>query len=143
MTTVIDPATTLAEIVTDHPDLARELERRSLDYCCGGHRTLADACARDGLDVDATASDARPPPAPRPGALGRPTGRASSSTTSRRPTTPTSTTSCPRLTALADKVAGVHGARHPELLEVQPPLRSSCAASSSPTWPRRSGCCSP
>ena len=28
MTSTIDPATTLAEIVTNHPDLARELERR-------------------------------------------------------------------------------------------------------------------
>ena len=57
MTSIIDPASTLAEIVTDHPDLARELERRSLDFCCGGHRTLSDACTIAGLDPMRTASE--------------------------------------------------------------------------------------
>src|SRR5690606_18172678 len=50
MTTTISPATTLAAIVTDHPTRARQLARLGLDYCCGGRRTLADACAERGLD---------------------------------------------------------------------------------------------
>jgi len=48
MTTAIVPDATLADLVTAHPDLARELERRSLDYCCGGARTLREACGRLG-----------------------------------------------------------------------------------------------
>ena len=42
---------TLAEIVNANPSLARQLEARGLDYCCGGASTLEDACARNGLEV--------------------------------------------------------------------------------------------
>ena len=44
--------TTLADIVTAQPGLARELENRGLDYCCGGAATLANACSANDLDVD-------------------------------------------------------------------------------------------
>ena len=77
------------------PGAARVLERFDLDYCCGGRRTLADACAHGGLDPTgscdalASSSPARQPDWAADGA------RPSSSTTSRPPTTPTSTTSCP------------------------------------------------
>jgi len=47
--TTIDAAQTLGALVTDHPDIARELERLGLDYCCGGHRSLDDACRDAGL----------------------------------------------------------------------------------------------
>jgi len=42
---------TLGAIVTSHPSLARELERRNLDYCCGGAVTLGQACRDAGLDA--------------------------------------------------------------------------------------------
>jgi regulator of cell morphogenesis and NO signaling len=42
---------TLGEIVTRRPDAATTFERLGLDYCCGGHRTLEDACNRQGLDA--------------------------------------------------------------------------------------------
>ena len=51
MSVTIDPSITLAELVTQRPALARELVRRSLDYCCGGQRTLAEACAGLGLEI--------------------------------------------------------------------------------------------
>jgi regulator of cell morphogenesis and NO signaling len=41
---------TLAELVVARPQAAAILERLRLDYCCGGATTLADACARRGLD---------------------------------------------------------------------------------------------
>ena len=44
--------TTLADIVTARPSLARVLEARGFDYCCGGTATLGDACAVRQLDVD-------------------------------------------------------------------------------------------
>ena len=40
---------TLAEAVDAFPELARELERRGLDYCCGGGRTIDEACTLVGL----------------------------------------------------------------------------------------------
>ena len=52
MTTIIDGDTKLGDLVTAHPALARELERRGLDYCCGGAASLGEACATQGLDVD-------------------------------------------------------------------------------------------
>ena len=57
MDMAIDPSITLADLVTGHPDLARELENRSLDYCCGGQRTLAEACRDLGLDPEVTARE--------------------------------------------------------------------------------------
>jgi regulator of cell morphogenesis and NO signaling len=48
--TGIDPRTTLAELVVADPRRARLLERLRLDYCCGGDRTLGDACVQRGLD---------------------------------------------------------------------------------------------
>ncbi|MEJ7798968.1 MAG: DUF542 domain-containing protein [Ilumatobacter sp.] len=65
--TMLNPDTTLAEIVNLQPSLARELEARGLDYCCGGAATLQDACAEHGLVVDTaireftvTMTDAQP-----------------------------------------------------------------------------------
>ena len=114
MTATIDPTTTLGEIVNDHPDLARELERRSLDYCCGGHRTLADACAAAGLDPTRTATElsavGAEPPAPW-------SGLGAGDLVDHLEATHHAYLhdELPRLAALAEKVAGVHGARHPEL----------------------------
>jgi hypothetical protein len=55
--TMIDPQMTLGELVDEYPTLAREFERRGLDYCCGGGRTLAAACAGRGLDPAETAAE--------------------------------------------------------------------------------------
>jgi len=53
----IDVSMTLAEAVDAFPQLTREFERRGLDYCCGGARTLGDACALIGVDADATVAE--------------------------------------------------------------------------------------
>ena len=50
---MVDATTTLGELVTATPSAARVLERHGLDYCCGGQRAAAEACAMDGIDVDA------------------------------------------------------------------------------------------
>jgi regulator of cell morphogenesis and NO signaling len=119
--TTIDFDTTLAELVTTQPRLARELERRGLDYCCGGGRTVAEASSAAGLDpatvvdelVAASASEA----------VGGAEPWASMDVvdlidhivaTHHRYLWG----ELPRMTALVDKVAGVHGSRHPELAEV-------------------------
>ncbi|HSJ90421.1 MAG TPA: iron-sulfur cluster repair di-iron protein [Ilumatobacter sp.] len=108
---------TLAELVIARPGLARRFDELGLDYCCGGASTLADAADAAGLDVAETLADLE-----------------------RVPTTAGSEPhwsdvgelvdwieathhaflhdSLPRLTMLADKVAGVHRVNHPELTEV-------------------------
>ena len=113
----ITSQSTLGDVVTADPALARQLERHGLDYCCGGSRTIAEACAT---------------PTPR---RRRGDRRAHDR---RRPAVPAWTTMAagelvdhieathhrylwqelPRLSALIDKVTSVHGARHPELDDV-------------------------
>ena len=44
--------TTLATLVAEHPARARLFEMLHLNYCCGGGQTLAEACAKRGLDLD-------------------------------------------------------------------------------------------
>jgi regulator of cell morphogenesis and NO signaling len=118
MSVLIDPTITLAELVTQRPALARELERRSLDYCCGGQRTLAEACAGQGLDADEVAGaltavqagDAAPWATFGPAELVDHLEATHHAYLHAE---------LPRLAALAGKVAQVHGGRHPELVDVQ------------------------
>jgi regulator of cell morphogenesis and NO signaling len=49
--------TTLAEIAVTHPGAARVFYRHGLDFCCGGRRPLADACAARGIDTAALLAD--------------------------------------------------------------------------------------
>ncbi|MFW5845720.1 MAG: iron-sulfur cluster repair di-iron protein [Planctomycetota bacterium] len=51
-TTAIAPDETLAELASRLPAAARVFHRQRLDYCCGGQRSLAEACAAKGLDPD-------------------------------------------------------------------------------------------
>ncbi|MBX7254924.1 MAG: iron-sulfur cluster repair di-iron protein [Candidatus Hydrogenedentes bacterium] len=51
MTTIL-PETTVGQIVAQQPNRSRVFEALGLDYCCGGKKTLADACAKKGLDVN-------------------------------------------------------------------------------------------
>lgn len=55
-TTDFSPTTTLGAIVAAQPLLARVFERLGLDYCCGGKRTLAQACGAQGLDAETVAT---------------------------------------------------------------------------------------
>ncbi|MCX6954550.1 MAG: iron-sulfur cluster repair di-iron protein [Verrucomicrobia bacterium] len=47
------PTTTVGSIVAAQPGLAGFFHRAGIDYCCGGKRTLAEACAAKGLDFTA------------------------------------------------------------------------------------------
>jgi regulator of cell morphogenesis and NO signaling len=124
--TTIETTRTLADLVTEHPTLARELERLGLDYCCGGCSTLADACAAVGLAADdvaaelATLSAAGVPPAwakfTAVDLVDHIVGTHHQYLWSEMP----------RLTALMEKVASAHGDRHPEMREVQRVLDSLC-----------------
>ena len=44
---------TLGDLVTENPDAAAVLHRHRLDFCCGGRRTVAEACAEASLDPGA------------------------------------------------------------------------------------------
>jgi regulator of cell morphogenesis and NO signaling len=115
----LSPNTTLAAIASAYPALARELERRGLDYCCGGQRSLDEACRQQGLNAEVVAAElsalplaAEPPeewqhldPAELVDHI---------ETTHHRYLKK----ELPRLSELADKVSQAHGQRHPELIRV-------------------------
>ncbi len=112
----------LGEVVTTVPGSARVLESFGLDYCCGGGRSLAAACAEHGVDPDDVIRE-----------LHGLVGGAAHDWATLGPVQMVdhlqSThhaylhTELPRLDALAEKVASVHGARHPELMDVLAAVR--------------------
>ncbi|MCP4959917.1 MAG: iron-sulfur cluster repair di-iron protein [Actinomycetia bacterium] len=111
-----DPSTTLADLVTAQPALAADLDRLGLDFCCGGQRPLADAVADAGLDLEKVIAmiEATPEAPSDPGWEGM-DGLVDHLETTHHAYL---SDALPRLTALADKVAGVHGTNHPELTRV-------------------------
>ena len=48
---MIDKEQTLGQLATAVPAAAKVFYRHGLDYCCGGNKPLATACAEHGLDV--------------------------------------------------------------------------------------------
>jgi regulator of cell morphogenesis and NO signaling len=46
------PERSLGTLVAEQPRRAQLFEQLRLDYCCGGRQTLAEACAKRGLDLD-------------------------------------------------------------------------------------------
>jgi regulator of cell morphogenesis and NO signaling len=118
----IAPTKTVGEIAVEMPSATREFEKLGIDYCCGGSRTLGEACAEANISVDE--------------ALARLEKSLTSSQTEasqdwQKPLLADliahiTTThhvfvreESPRIEALAAKVVGVHGKNHPELNQVQ------------------------
>jgi regulator of cell morphogenesis and NO signaling len=117
------PGMTLAELVLHRPASADLLERLRLDYCCGGRRTVEEACAERGLDA-ATLIAMLEALGERPeaGLDVHDVRRASISElcdhiihAHHDP----AMRELPRITELLDRVVRVHGARHAELADLR------------------------
>lgn len=109
---------TLGALVTENPGRSRVLEKLGLDYCCGGQVSLRDACEAAGLDeaeVLAALNDAPTVPTVDWDSLSL------SEFGNRIVDTHHAYLwqELPRLSALVEKVATVHGANHPELAELR------------------------
>lgn len=120
MTEAITGTRTLADLVIEVPSRASVLERHGLDYCCGGARSLAGACAEAHVDLDQVAADLE--------------GADLEGAESTHAPAPAGITALvdhilechhrflheelPRLSELAAKVLRVHGERHPDLAEL-------------------------
>jgi regulator of cell morphogenesis and NO signaling len=106
-------------MASTYPSLTRELERLGLDYCCGGKRSLEEACRQQGLDLEAVVSELSSQPledelpaawlAMQPAELVDHVEATHHSYLKQE---------MPRLSELAEKVMRVHGERHPELIRV-------------------------
>lgn len=114
---------TLAEIVLDKPAAARVLEQLGLDYCRGGAQRLADACAEHDVDPTAVLASlaAIAPGPPEDWATMDPDALVDHIERTHHVYLHAE---LPRLEALAEKVDGVHGSRHPELAAVLTTFRA-------------------
>jgi regulator of cell morphogenesis and NO signaling len=112
---------TVGQLVVERPSRARVFERLGIDYCCGGKKPLAQACAEKQLDLNAVLDELRQDAA----------GPASPA--DRNWATATLTDLCdhveqthhaylkqelPRLEFLTAKVANRHGPRDARLVEL-------------------------
>lgn len=120
-TSTIDPSTTLADLVSEDVRRSGVLEQLGLDFCCHGARALGEAVEAAGLDL-ATVTDALRLPEAAPAATAPAAGPADLSAQAHDIVDTHHAylwEEMPRLHALADKVTGVHGDRHPELARVR------------------------
>lgn len=114
-------ALTVGQWVANHPQSARVFESHNIDYCCGGRRSLEDVCSQKGLDaaaLKAELDEALRESSPKAGTDWRkePLGALVDHIESTHHGFIRAER--PRLTALAQKVARVHGSRHRELMEL-------------------------
>lgn len=113
----ITAETLVADIAANHPHSIEVFERHGIDFCCGGRRPLGEACREHGARVEAVAAEiaaaaAREVPADRV-FTDAPLGALLDHIVSRYHGALRE--DLPRLGRMADKVAEVHGDRHPEL----------------------------
>jgi regulator of cell morphogenesis and NO signaling len=110
---------TVREVAMELPQSTRLFEKLRIDYCCGGHRPLTEACASAGVDVDEVMT-----------MLGEVTQSQFEVLDLQNASLPELIThildthhvftksEMDRLQSLITKVIGAHGANHPELLQV-------------------------
>lgn len=119
----ITPQTTVGELVATQPALMRVFERLGIDYCCGGKRTLAEASEAKGLDVNTIVQTLQ---AMQDLGQGQQEEQNWANANLADLCDHIEQThhaylqeELPRLRFLVEKIADVHGDRHPELQEVK------------------------
>lgn len=113
----------VGEIVAEFPACACTLEQYGIDFCCGGKATLAEACKRRGVNVEEVLSELK---------VASQTQKNTNSEQDWKRASLKDLTEhlvsgyhnpmrleLSRIQALTEKVARVHGRRHPEMIEIQ------------------------
>ncbi len=110
--------TALGDLVSTNPAAARVLDAHDLDYCCGGQRTLEEACSAAGIDASAILDeiDGLGDSKPADWASMGPTELIDHLESTHHAYL---NTELPRLSALAAKVESAHADRRPELADVR------------------------
>ena len=126
---MITTGMTVREVAVEVPQSTRVFEKLKIDYCCGGNKPLAEACASAGVDVDnvmemlaevTQSQDAR--------ALDFHNATLPELITHILNTHHVFTKSeIDRLQALVDKVLSAHGGNHPELIHLGELFMGLCA----------------
>lgn len=112
---------TVAQLAISHPGALAVFTKYNIDYCCGGHRSIEDACMRIGLDPEKIKAEIFQ-------------SSVTENTQAIRPETWTSSflvdyiiqnhhsyirNAIPEITALLDKVCNAHGHDCHELLHIR------------------------
>lgn len=117
---MIGSASTLRSIALEKPATIRVFERFHLDYCCGGNRPLAEACAEKGIAMEDVVA-----------ALAEATGSKADEQDLAQATLTALMrhivqthhayirSELPQLQSMAERVAEKHGPTHPECTSVQ------------------------
>jgi regulator of cell morphogenesis and NO signaling len=118
----IDLDTRVGDLVLAWPQAMRYLEGQGVDYCCGGQRTLREACAVAGRAPAQVLAGLAKLDAPKAGVPSPQAWMEVSLTDLLAHIEATHhaylRTELPRLAGLFEKVLSAHGANHPELGEV-------------------------
>jgi regulator of cell morphogenesis and NO signaling len=113
---------TVRELVLENPAATRVLEQLGIDYCCGGNKPLDEACAAANLPVEEVLARLETQ-AGTPGQAAQKDWQTESLTSLVEHINGAHHVfvrqEVPRIAALLEKVCGVHGANHPELLRVR------------------------
>ncbi len=115
----VDATKTVRELALENPNATRVFERLGIDYCCGGGKTLAEACASRQVALEEVIES-----------LVREQPVSASRDWSQAPLAELVQhildthhvyvkQEVPRLQQLAAKVATVHGQNHPEVLQIR------------------------
>jgi regulator of cell morphogenesis and NO signaling len=107
---------TVGDLAAENPGATRVFEKLGIDYCCGGGKTLDEACRAAGLALDETALALAAEAVPAPGGRDwRSEPLADLIAHIRNTHHQYTRKEIDRLPALFDKVCAAHGVNHPEL----------------------------
>lgn len=111
----------VSEIALERPSSIRAFEQFGIDYCCGGRKPLAEACAARNVEVDAVIAALVAAGAARDISAEDWTNTSLASLSARIVSTHHAYVKreLPRLAALAQKVVNRHGGTKPELPVIQ------------------------
>ncbi|MBX3250730.1 MAG: iron-sulfur cluster repair di-iron protein [Myxococcales bacterium] len=116
----ISAETTVSQLATSIPHACRIFERHRIDYCCGGKRPLKEACERVGADVGVVIAALEEAPRDTDARVDWRTAPLGGLVRHILDVHHTFTwNELPRIDFLSEKVARVHGDRHPELRELR------------------------
>ena len=113
---------TVRDLAVEIPGATRVFENLGIDYCCGGKRSLADACAAAGISPDDVeksleAANGSHPKFEEPNFLTATLAELIDHIVEKHHVF--TKTEMVRLNALLDKVHSVHGQNHPELEKIR------------------------
>ncbi len=111
---------TVREVALEVPNATRVFERLRIDYCCGGGRQIAEACAAVGVPLDQLSrmlDEAGAAPGEAPDFTAGPLSDLVRHILDTHHAYTREESS--RIQALLEKVCGKHGGNHPELAEVR------------------------